>query len=97
MATIVYLGNRAAITPGAGSEPLRGEKLCTTVYPPDCDSLSETFREITGEGGVWSAHSAAPPAWVAVDSDNPKAAYALAELLSSHYGCEIRTPDPQEA
>lgn len=99
MAFTIYLGNHAALDndPGSKQGTVLDGKYCTTVSPPPDASLSEAYADITAAGGLWSRHSAAPAAWVAVDSEDSKAAFALAELLASHFGCEIRTPDPQEA
>ncbi len=91
----IYLGNRAVIDTGHGT--VLDGKYCTTVCPPEDAKLADAFADITRPGGVWEAHSAGPPAWVAVDHEDTKAAYALAELLASHYGCEIRTPELEEA
>jgi hypothetical protein len=94
----IYLGNRAAIDndPGPGNGTVLDGKHCTTVCPPEDAKLAEAFADITRPGGIWERHSAAPPAWVAVDHEDPDVADALATLLAKHYGCEIRDPDPQE-
>lgn len=102
MPTTIYLGNRAAVAVARDEEtgqfirtPLPKGKRCTTVQPPDDIPLAEMFTTITHGSGVWGFHSDDPPAWVAVESDNPKLATALAGLLSEHYGgIEIRDPDP---
>lgn len=99
--TVVYLGNRDAIeiieeTPPAGDEPIRVRrplpegKRCTTIVLAPGLTLMEAAYDITHTTrGVWQAHSdAAAPAWVA--STDP----VLAQLLASHWGCELRAPDP---
>ncbi len=106
--TVVYLGNRDAIeavedptdVAAASDEnravnrvrqPLPG-KRCTTVILAPGTGLMDAAYEIThATRGVWQAHSnAAGPAWVA--STDP----ALAQLLASHYGCELREPEPDQ-
>lgn len=101
MPTTIYLGNRAAVevahneTGQLVRTVLPEGKRCTLVRPPDDIPLGELFTTITHGNGVWAYHSDDPPAWVAVESDNPKLASALAGLLSEHYGgIEIREPDP---
>ncbi|GGK61474.1 hypothetical protein Sme01_03180 [Sphaerisporangium melleum] len=91
--TTVWLGNRKAVEVTRKSDgsaerrPLKG-KRCTTVSPPEGQPIGDTFTAITGAGGLWPYHSDAPaPAWVA--STDP----ALAQLLASHYGCELRDPE----
>jgi hypothetical protein len=95
----IYLGNRAAIDndPGPGNGTVQDGKYCTTVCPPEDAKLADAFGEITRPNGAWERQSAAPPAWVAVDHEDPGTADALAELLATHYGCEIREPAPEEA
>lgn len=103
---IVYLGNRKAVE--ATEDPddveaaareeravnrLRTElpgKRCTTVILAPGTRIMDAAYEIThATRGVWQAHSDADaPAWVA--STDP----ALAQLLASHYGCELRDPEP---
>ncbi len=94
MAFKIYLGNRAAIDndPGPDQGAVLEGKFCTTVSPPVDATLADAFGDITLPNGIWARHSAAPPAWVAVDSDDAKAGAALADLLAAHFGCEIRTP-----
>ncbi len=94
--TVVYLGNRQAIEvieiPDSGislRRPLRG-KLCTKIVFPSGMKLMDAARDVTHPQGVWNAHSnAEAPAWVA--STDP----TLAHLLASHWGCEVRDPDPE--
>ena len=101
--TVVYLGNRKAIervpvtdgstnTVGVTHErkAIPG-KRCTTVVLAPGTSLMEAAQAITSPQGVWAAHSDADaPAWVA--STDP----VLAGVLASHYGAELRDPEPQE-
>lgn len=101
MPTVIYLGNRAAVevTRDKDGEPIRTlmpeGKRCTTVCPPNDIPLGELFTTITAGSGVWANHSDGPPAWVAVNSDDPGFKKALEIVLSQHYGgCEIREPDP---
>lgn len=93
----IYLGNRAAIDNDHPGAPVLEGNTRTLVAPPEDAKLAEAFTEITRPNGVWERHSTAPPAWVAVDHEDPGAADALASLLASHYGCEIREFDPEEA
>jgi hypothetical protein len=94
--TTAWLGNHDAVEQARDTEtgelvraPIDG-KRCTVVHPPDGTPLAEAFTTITHPNGVWAAHSdAESPAWVA--SDDP----ALAQLLSAHYGCPVREPDPE--
>jgi hypothetical protein len=103
--TVVYLGNRealevvddpadldAAAAEGRSANKVRSPipgKQCTTIRIPAGVSLAQAFTDITSPGGVWAAHSnAAGPAWVATDNE------ALSYLLSAHYKCERREPDP---
>jgi hypothetical protein len=98
VAFTIYLGNHAAIDndPGPDQGTVMDGKHCTTVAPPQDASLADAFSEITRPNGVWSRHATAPPAWVAVDADgDADQASALATLLASHYGCDIRDPDPE--
>jgi len=97
--TVVYLGNRKAIEvvddpDNAGGKirrPLPG-KLRTKVVLPLGTKLMEAAQEITGGRGVWGAHSDADaPAWVASTDAN------LAQLLASHWGCELREPEDETA
>lgn len=84
--TTIYLGNEN-----------ESGKVRTTVRLPEELSLSEAFTTITDAGdGVWVNHAprdedrnALAPNWVATDDE------ALANLLSSHYGAEVRTPLPE--
>jgi hypothetical protein len=93
--TVVYLGNRHAV------ETIRDEdgtpqrrvmspaKRCTTVVLPAGTTLFDAAHDIVHSRGVWQAHSDADkPAWVA--STDPD----LAKLLASHWGTELRDPDP---
>lgn len=100
--TVVYLGNRNAVEvvedPTLDSEqpghrirrPLPKAKRCTTVTLAPGLGLMEAAYDLTHTTrGVWQAHSDAPtPAWVA--STDP----VLAQLLASHWGCELRDPEP---
>jgi hypothetical protein len=101
MPTVIYLGNRAAIEVGRDEDgtPTRTlmpeGKRCTIIRPPDDIPLGELFTTITAGSGVWANHSDGPPAWVAVDADDPAFKGALEIVLSQHFGgCEIREPDP---
>lgn len=104
--TIVYLGNRNAVdrpedpadidvanaegrAPNRLRLPVAG-KRCTTVHLAPGMTLLEAAHDIThSTRGVWQAHSdAATPAWVA--STDP----TLAQLLASHWQCELRDPEP---
>lgn len=95
--TLVYLGNRNAVQvlqdPESGAQtrsPLPGN-LCTTVGVPADWPLMDAARAITDSSGVWQAHSDDDaPAWVAATDP------ALAQMLASHYGCELREPEPAE-
>lgn len=108
--TVIYLGNRAAIEtvedpdappPQEGEAPklirrkIEGapKKNCTIYHPPTDSTLMEMAVQVTDPTrGVWRNHSDAPsPAWVA--SNNA----VLAQLLGSHYGCEVRDPEPTSA
>ncbi len=108
--TVVWLGNRNAVEvvddpdadpPAEGQEPRKirrkiagaPKKNCTRVVVAEGATLMEAAVHITDPArGVWQAHSDAPaPAWVA--STDP----ALAGLLASHWGCELRDPDPDHA
>lgn len=90
--TIVYLGNRKAISVQDGERVPYSGKRCTTVILRDGIGLMEAAQDIISPRGVWAAHSdAAGPAWVA--ASGPLGA-ALAALIADNYGCEIRDPDP---
>jgi len=104
MGTTVYLGNRDAVQVVRDAEGVETRTLlppgkrCTVIQPPDDITLADLFTTITNPGGgAWGYHSDGPPAWVAVDSDSAGFAGAVATLLATHYGCEIRQPDPEEA
>lgn len=94
--TVVYLGNRSAVE--AVTDPETGQpgrrwldgKRCTTIVLAPGLSLMEAANEIAHSNGVWAAHSreGTTPAWVA--STDP----ALAQLLATHFKCELRDPEP---
>jgi hypothetical protein len=87
--TIVYLGNRKAISVGPDGErtAYTGKQCTRVVLRPDA-SLMEAATEITSANGLWAAHSDAPaPAWVA--GEGPLAE-ALVALLAAHYKAEVR-------
>lgn len=105
---VIYLGNRDSIevlddpddleaaaaeerAPAKIRSKLPGKRCTTIVLAPGL-SLMEAAYDITHTArGVWQAHSDAPaPAWVA--STWP----ALAQLLSDHWSCEMRQPDPTD-
>lgn len=93
--TLVYLGNRDAVEVVTDREtgqqtriPAPG-KRCTSIAVPSDLPLMEAAHDITHKQGVWAAHSDGTPAWVA--STNA----ALAQLLASHWKCELRQPDPE--
>ena len=65
-------------------EPLAGPTQTQTAIP-DGYPLTEVFLSVTLADGIWDRHSATTaPSWVS--SDLPM----LAELLASHYGCDVR-------
>jgi hypothetical protein len=75
--------------------PVRPRDPFPKEASPDGIPLGELLTTITASSGIWANHSAAPPAWVAVDSDDPGFKSALEVVLSQHYGgCDIREPDP---
>ncbi len=92
----VYLGNREAVQVSRDPDgretrtPLPG-KRCTSIRLEPGLSLMQAAHILTYEtGGVWRAHSDADkPAWVASTDA------ALAQLLASHWGCELRQPEPE--
>lgn len=90
--TVVYLGNRKSIAiQGDERVPYPGKRCTTVVLRPGL-TLMEAAQDITGPNGVWQAHSDADaPAWVAAEGPD---AEGLAELLSKHYRCELRDPEP---
>ena len=91
--TTVYLGNRNTIAVEGGERvPYPGNR-CTTVRVRADATLMEAIQEITSPNGVWPAHSdATAPAWVA--AEGPLAG-GITTLLASHYGCEVREPNPE--
>lgn len=94
--TVVYLGNRDAIevlTDDDGTTERRalpeGKRCTTIVLAPDLPLMDAAYDITHSSRGVWNAHSDADaPAWVA--STDP----ALASLLASHWGIELRDPEP---
>lgn len=94
--TIVYLGNRNAISIGPDGDRINYPgKQCTTVVLRDDATLMEAAQEITGANGLWAAHSDdAGPAWVAAEGPLGE---ALAQLLASHYKAELREVEREEA
>lgn len=104
--TIVYLGNRKAVEVvedpddmhAATQEeravnrlrnPLPGKRCTTVVLAPGLGLMDAAYQLTHTTQGVWPAHSDADaPAWVA--STDP----ALAQLLASHWNCELRDPEP---
>lgn len=96
--TVVYLGNRDAIevlTDEDGTSERRslpkGKRCTTIVLAPDMKLMDAAYDITHPNRGVWNAHSdAEAPAWVA--SSNP----ALAQLLASHWGIELRDPEPED-
>jgi hypothetical protein len=105
---VVYLGNRdaverpedpddvdAAAAEGRAVNRLRiphAGKLCTKVVVPAGVPLMQSAYDLTHVRGVWQAHSEADaPAWVASTDQ------ALAQLLASHWGCELREVEQDHA
>lgn len=94
--TVIYLGNRKAVSVGLDGDrtPVPGKQCTRVVLRPDA-SVMEAANEIVHPQGVWAAHSDGTPAWVAVSGP---LADSLGPLLSAHYKCELREPEPaQEA
>lgn len=94
--TIIYLGNRAAIEivddPDSGAKvrrPIGIPKSATKIVLAPGTTILAAAQDITHPtSGVWQAHSDADaPAWVAATDPS------LAQLLASHWGCELREPD----
>lgn len=91
MAPLVYLGNDAAIerfrpNPDVDEFETRdvpGNQITSVSIPPNVGPV-EALATITGGNGVWEWHSKDAPAWICCP-DNP----ALAQLLASHYGCDV--------
>lgn len=90
--TVIYLGNRKAVSVAANGDrtPVPGKQCTTVVLRPDA-SVMEAANEIVHPQGVWAAHSDGTPAWVA--ASGPLAA-TLGPLLASHFKCELREPEP---
>lgn len=101
---VIYLGNRKAIesittyaddgdgnvTASTERRPAPGKRF-TTVQIPAGMPLMEAVNAITSPLGVWRQNSDADsPAWVA--STDP----AIAQVLASHWQCEVRDPEPEE-
>src|SRR3954469_17217275 len=93
---VVYLGNPNAIQtiedPATGQrirEPLPEGTQTKVVIPGDWP-LMQAAAEITAGNSLWSAHPDHPaPTWVASDDSQ------LAQVLASHWGCELREPDEE--
>jgi hypothetical protein len=93
--TIVYLGNRKAIsiTPDGDRVAYPGKQCTRVVLRPDA-SLMEAAQEITSANGLWASHSDADsPAWVAAEGP---LADGLVALLAAHYKAEIRDVEHPE-
>jgi hypothetical protein len=90
--TVVYLGNRKAISIQDGERVPYPGKLCTTVRVRPDATLMEAAQEILSPNGVWAAHSDGPPAWVAAEGPYGP---ALAGIIASQFGCDLRDPDPE--
>jgi hypothetical protein len=91
--TVIYLGNRNAVTVLDGERvPLTG-KLCTRVVVRPDATLMEAVTEITSPNGVWRAHSDGSPAWVAAEGPG---ADAITQILAAHYKCAIREAEPDQ-
>lgn len=93
--TVIYLGNRKAVTTVDGERTPHPGKRCTTVVFPADITLMDALRDLTGPQGVWANHSDADaPAWVAAAGP---LAEPLVQLLAAQYpGVEIREPDPDQ-
>jgi hypothetical protein len=96
-ATIVYLGNRNAISKDDQGEIAARHpgKRCTTATIPAGYPLIDAFKDLTHPtGGVWAAHSSAEaPAWVAAQGP---LAQPLTMLLAAQWpGIELRDPEPE--
>lgn len=87
----VVLGNPNAIEivedPESGERTRRPipEGEHTRVNLPEEWTLMQSAHEITAGNSMWNAHSDAPaPTWVASNDEQ------LAQILASHWGCDIR-------
>lgn len=90
--TVVYLGNRKPFSMDTGERVTHTGKFCTTVSIPATRTLLEAVNDIVGGNGIWANMSAAAaPAWVAAEGPLGP---ALGALLSAHYQCELRDPEP---
>lgn len=63
----------------------------TEIRFPEGTKLSEAFRTVTDQRGVWAYHSDDVPEFVESDSEQ------LAQMLAEEYGCVVGIPDDLEA
>lgn len=81
MPIVAQFGNTA---PLHDVDPSLVEHL-TSVEFPEGITLDGAFTDVTDPNGLWLAHSAAAPSWVACSDPD------LQDRLAAHYGCPILT------
>lgn len=79
---IAHFGNVAPLHEAPPSDT--GEHL-TVVSFADGSTVDEAFVSVTDPSGLWAAHSATRPSWVACSDPD------LESRLSAHYDCPAQT------